>query len=52
MKLNEVHGNQIFNKELFLSTKEILGMNEVLVGFYGAGNTGKSTLLNAVLRDE
>ena len=52
MELNEVYDNKIFNKERFLSLKEILGMNEVLVGFHGTGNTGKSTLLNAILRDE
>ena len=52
MKLNENLGRKCFDIELILPIKQIISENDILVGFYGTGNTGKSTLLNSILKDK
>jgi len=50
--LTQIYGLDIIDKVLALSIQEILAKNEILIGFIGTGNTGKSTVLNAILQDE
>ena len=51
LKVNKIHGEEFVLKVDLKETERQLLEKEVLLSFYGQYNTGKSTLLNAILQN-
>ena len=51
-KINGIHGEELVSESDLQETQRQLLEKEVILSFYGQGNAGKSTILNAVLRNK